>query len=380
MLKLIMVCLCAASIISAAHADDTALSEPQGVYVCLQNAALTGSVWHPVECKSLADVEDQIADRTGQPVVQVYRIEASNAVGSQNIWWKVDFRGVGSATDEAAHWFCSDHGSGFSCVWQSTKNPEDWAAYNQFRNYGMTDVPSVFWIPKELVAIYQDRRLLIEMRITNQARHARAEDLAKSSKFQWVFISYEGGACRPLGPTTPFKFMQSVSAKQHHPTMDWDTSVVDEDASRSTVATISDSAVPLKNRPVQEYRFFISAEMCNAMLANSLPNNGIKVSDADMEHKPAVKWLITDDTESQVACHWPNAATGKSPKEFLSILKQQGAQILEVSKSEVSTNDDRTSFEMLFAYTLKGHSNEISWSDLGDFGCDPRAKDQLRLP
>ena len=238
----------------------------------------------------------------------------------------------------------------------------------------------MFSIPKELIVVYRNSKLLIDMRAANEARYAKAEDLAKSSKFQWVFISYEGGACRPLGSTTPFKFMQLVSAKRHYSTVDWDASVVDENASRSTVATINDPAGPLKDRPVQEYRFFISAEVCNAMLANSLPSNGIKVSDADMEHKPAVKWLITDDTESQVACHWPNAATGKSPKEFLGILKQQGAQVLEVSKSEVSTNDNRTSFEILFAYTLKGHTNEISWSDLGDFSCDPRAKDQLRLP
>ena len=99
-----------------------------------------------------------------------------------------------------------------------------------------------------------------------------------------------------------------------------------------------------------------------------------------MEHKPAVKWLITDDTESQIACHWPNVATGKSPKEFLAILERQDAKISEVSKSEVSTTDNRTSSEISFAYTLKGHTNQIGWSDLGNFGCDPRAKDQLQLP
>ena len=134
MFKLIMVCLFVASIIPTAHADETATLKPEGVYICLQNAALTGSVWHPVECKRPADVEDQIADRTGQPVVQVDRIEAPNAVGSLNVWWKVDFRGVGNATDETVHWFCSDHGSGFSCVWQNTKNPEDWAAFKHFRD------------------------------------------------------------------------------------------------------------------------------------------------------------------------------------------------------------------------------------------------------
>jgi hypothetical protein len=130
--------------------------------------------------------------------------------------------------------------------------------------------------------------------------------------------------------------------------------------------TSNDPTVPLKDGPVR--------------LASSLPNEGIKISHGELAHKPAVKWLITDDTASQVACHWPNAVTGKSPREFLAILKQQGAKIMEVSKSEVSTTDKRISFEISFSYTLKGHANQISWSDLGDFGCDPRAKDQLQLP
>ena len=311
MLRLLLACLSAALIVPAAKADETALLEPEGVHVCLQNAAMTGSVWHPVECKRLADIEDQIADHASLPVIQVGRIEPPNAVGSVNIWWKVNFRGVGKATDKTAHWFCSDHGSGFSCVWQNTNNSEDWAAYNQFRNYGMTDIPSVFWVPKELVGIYRDTKPLMKARAANEARYAKAESLAKSSAFQWIYISYEGGACRPLGPTTPFKFMQAVSAKRHHSTVDWDAPVEDEDASRSTIATNNDSTVPLKDGPVREYRFFISAEACNAMLANSLPNEGITVSDSEPAHKPAVKWLITDDTESEVACHWPNAATGR---------------------------------------------------------------------
>ena len=380
MLRLLLACLSAALIVPAAKADETALLEPEGVYVCLQNAAMTGSVWHPVECKRLADIEDQIADHASQPVIQVGRIEPPNAVGSVNIWWKVNFRGVGKATDKTAHWFCSDDGSGFSCVWQATNNSEDWAAYNQFRNYGMTDIPSVFWVPKELVGIYRDTKPLMKARAANEARYAKAESLAKSSAFQWIYISHEGGACRPLGPTTPFKFMQAVGAKRHHSTVDWYAPLEDEDASRSTIATNNDSTVPLKDGPVREYRFFISAEACNAMLANSLPNEGITVSDSELAHKAAVKWLITDDTESEVACHWPNAATGKSPKEFLAILKQQGAKISEVKKSEVSTTDNRTSFEISFSYNLKGHANQISWSDLGDFGCDPHAKDQLKLP
>jgi hypothetical protein len=381
MLRLLAACFSAASIIlPAAQADETAPSEPEGVYICLQNAAMTGSIWHPVECKRLADVEDEIADRAGQPVVRADHIEPPNAVGSTNIWWKVDFRGVGKAPDKTAHWFCSDHGGGFSCVWQSTNNQEDWAAYNQFRDYGMADIPTVFWVPKELVGIYRDSKPLMERRAANEARYAKAEALAKSSAFQWAYISYEGGACRPLGPTTPFKFMQSVSAKRHHSIVDWDAPVADEDVSRSTVGTSNDPTVPLKDGPVREYSFFVSAEACNAMLASSLPNEGIKVSDGELAHKPAVKWLITDDTESPVACHWPNAATGKSPKEFLAILTQQGAKISEVSKSEVSTTDNRISFEISFSYTLKGHANQISWSDLGDFGCDPRAKDQLQLP
>jgi hypothetical protein len=124
---------------------------------------------------------------------------------------------------------------------------EDWAAYNQFRDYGMADIPSVFWVPKELVGIYRDSKPLIERRTANEARYAKAEALAKSSAFQWAYISYEGGACRPLGPTTPFKFMQSVSAKRHHSTVEWDAPVANEDASRSTVATSNDPTVPLKD-------------------------------------------------------------------------------------------------------------------------------------
>lgn len=174
--------------------------------------------------------------------------------------------------------------------------------------------------------------------------------------------------------------MQSVSAKRHHSAVDWYAPVADADASRSTVATSNDPTVPLKDGPVQEYRFFISADACNAMLASSLPNEGITVSDTDIEHKPTVKWIITDDTETQVACHWPNLATGKSPKQFLAILKHNGARILEISKSEELTNDGRTFFRISFAYTLNGHPNQISWSDLGGFGCDPRAKDRLQLP
>lgn len=375
-----MLCLSTASIIPAAHADEVAPSEPEGIYICLQNAALTGSVWHPVECKRLANIEDEIADRTGQAVVQVDRIDAPNAVGSVNVWWKVDFRGVGKATDKGAHWFCSDHGAGFSCVWQNTNNPEDWAAYNRYRDYGMPDIPSVFWVPKELAVIYRNSKPLIDMRAANEARYKRAESLAKSPVFPWVYISYEGGACRPLGPTTPFKFMQLVSARRHHSAVEWDAPLADEDADRSTVATSNDPVVPLKDGPVQEYRFFISADACNAMLASGIPSNGIKVSDADMEHKPAVKWLITDDTETQAACHWPNPATGRSPKEFLGILQRQGAKVSEVSKRELSTSDSRTSFEISFSYILNGHTNQISWSDLGNFGCDPRAKDQLQLP
>lgn len=74
-----MVCLSAALIIPAARVDETAQSKPEGVYICLQNAAMTGSIWHPVECKRLADVEDQIADRAGQPVVQANHTEPFHA-------------------------------------------------------------------------------------------------------------------------------------------------------------------------------------------------------------------------------------------------------------------------------------------------------------
>jgi hypothetical protein len=380
MLGLLVAHLTMTSITSAAQANETGPSQPEGVYICLQNAAMTGSVWHPVECKGLADNEDQISNRASEPVVQVDRIEPTNALGSTNIWWKVNFKGVGNALDSASHWFCSDDGSGFACVWQNTNNREDWAAYNQFRDDGMSDIPSVFWVPKFLAVIYSNAKQLIELRKTNEARYAAAETLAKLSTFQWTYISYEGGACRPLGPTTPFKFMQSVSAKRHHSTVLWNEPVTDKDANRSTIGTSEDTTVPLKDGPIQEYRFFVSSEACNAMLADSFPNEGIKISDSELAHKPAVKWLITDDTESNVACHWPNAATGKSPKEFLAILMKQGAKISEVKKSESSTTDNRTSFEISFSYTLKGHANEISWSDLGDFGCDPHVKDLLQLP
>lgn len=190
MFRLLILCLPATWITSAANADEMASPEPAGAYICLQNAALTGSVWHPVECKRLADVEDQIADHTGQPVVQLDRIEPPNALGSMNIWWKIELRGVGDVTDKTAHWFCSDHGSAFSCLWQNTNNPEDWAAYNQFRDYGMTDIPSVFSVPRELADIYRDSKPLFDIRAANEARYAKAEALAKSSAFQWAFISY----------------------------------------------------------------------------------------------------------------------------------------------------------------------------------------------
>ena len=380
MIRLVTLCLAVAAIVSTAYAGEITPSEPEGIYICLQNAAMIGSVWHPVECKRLADIEDQIADHTSKPVVQIDRIDPLNAVGSLNIWWKVDFKGVGKPTDETAHWFCSDHGEGFSCVWQSTRNLEDWAAYNQFRNYGMTDVPSVFWVPKELALVYRNSKPLLEVRAANEARSAKAKSLAESSNFAWVFIPYDGVSCRPLGAITPFKYMQSVSVRRHHSPVDWDAPIEDGNTSQSTVATSNDPIVAVKDGPVQIFRFFVSAKACNAMLASSLPKGGIKVSDADMEHKPAIKWLITDDFASAVACHWPNSTTGKSPAEFLDILKRQGAQILEVSKSELSTTNKRTSFEILFAYTLKEHTNQIRWTDLGDFGCDRRVKDQLQVP
>lgn len=380
MLRLLLVCAAAASWVSAADADESAPTAPEGVYICLQNAAMSGSVWHPAECKRLATTEEQIADRAGRPVIQVDHIEPRNAVGSINIWWKVDFRGVGKVTDKTIHWFCSDHGSGFTCVWQSTNNPEDWAELNQLRNYGMTDIPSAFWVSKDLVAFYRDNKPLIARRAANEARYAKAEALAKSQAFKWSYIPDEGGPCRPLGPTTPFMFMKSVSAKRHHSIVIWDLPIGDEDAGRSTIATSNDTAVPLKDGPIQEYRFFTRVDVCNVMLADAMPRGGIMVADADLVHKPTTKWLITDQTTTQVACHWPNAVTGKSPMEFLAILKNQGANITEVSKSEISTTDNRTSFEISFSYTLKGRAMQIGWSDLGDFGCDPKVKDRLQLP
>jgi hypothetical protein len=100
-----------------------------------------------------------------------------------------------------------------------------------------------------------------------------------------------------------------------------------------------------------------------------------------LKRKPAVKWVITDDTVAGgLACHWPSVVTGNSPQAFLAILKEQGATVTEVSRHTYPTDDNRTSFEISFAYTLKGHTNQISWSDLGNYGCAPDVKDQLQLP
>jgi hypothetical protein len=291
---------------------------------------MTGSVWHPVECSALAVIEEQIADHASQPVVHFDHIDP-NLMGSTNVWWKVELRGVGRATDKTAHWFCSDHGSGFSCVWKTTNNAEDWEAYNQFRAMGVTDVPSVFWVPKSLVEHYATLKPLIQQRASNEARYAKAETLAKSDAFTWSYVPPDGGACRRLGPTTPFEFMRSISAKRHHTSVEWDADTGDNDGERSVVAENNDPAVPLKAGPVQEYRFYINVDECNAALARSLSQNGIIVSDTDLQHKPAVKWVITDDTVSgNLACHWPNVATGNSPKDFLAVLKKQGAMITEV--------------------------------------------------
>jgi hypothetical protein len=359
-----------ASMAPVACADDSPPPlTPEGVYMCLQNANMTGSVWHPVECRHFAVFEEQFADRPGQPVVHFDHIER-NAVDSNNIWWKVDFRGVGQVNDKSAHWFCSEDSSGFSCVWQTTNNAEDWAAHNQFRAMGVTDIPSVFWVPQSLVEHYAELKPLVQRRAANEARYAKAQALAKSDAFTWSYVPFDGGACRPLGPTTPFKFMQAIGNKRRHTTMLWDSGLGDNDASQSVVGEGLEG----------DYQFFINAEACNAAIERSLLDGGITVSEADLQHKPAVKWLITDATVSKVACHWPSVVTGKSPKDFLAILKEQSAKISEVSALTTTTTDNRTIFEILFAYTLKGHSKEISWSDLGDYGCTRGLKDQLQLP
>ena len=380
MLRALLTCVALASMGPAAHAEDTAPpKEPEGVYECLQNPNMTGSAWHPVECMRLAPVEDQIASREGQSVVQLDHVDPPNVINSVNVWWKADFRGIGKATDDAAHWFCSDHGGGFACVWDSTKNPEDWRTVNQLRVVGVTNIPSVFWVPKELVQNYQAMKVLFERRAENEARYAKAEALAKTDA-PWSYVPAEGGACRPLGHTTPFAFMQSVAAKRHHSSVDWDADILDSDGDQAVVGTNNDTTVPLKDGPVQEYRFYVSAEVCNARLAQTLPDKGITASASDLQHKPVVKWVITDDTQSdKIACHWPNVATGKSP-QFLNILKEQGATITEVSTASIPTDDKRMGFEISFAYTLKGHANQISWSDLGNYGCDPKARDRLQLP
>jgi hypothetical protein len=379
-LRMLLAGASVASMVSTTHADDSASLKPEGLYMCMQNANMTGSVWHPAECSRFAVIEDQIADRSSQAVVQFDHTD-SNMMGGTDIWWKVDFRGVGQVTDKTTHWFCSDHGSGFSCVWQTTNNAKDWEAYNQFRVMGVADIPSVFWVPQSLVEHYATLKPLVQRRATNEARYAKAETLAKSDVYTWSYVPTDGGACRILGPTTPFEFMQSISAKRHHSSVGWDADIGDNDGGRSVVADNNDPTVPLKAGPVQEYRFYISVDECNAALARSLPHKGMAVSDADLQHKPAVKWVITDDTVSgKVACHWPSVVTGNSPKDFLAILKEQGATITEVSPNTVSTEDNRTSFEISFAYTLKGHTNQISWSDLGNYGCVPGVKDRLQLP
>lgn len=347
--------------------------------MCLQNANMTGSVWHPVECRRFAVFEEQFADRAGQPVVHFDHIER-NAVDSNNIWWKVDFRGVGQVNDKSAHWFCAEHGSGFSCVWQRTNNAEDWAAHNQFRAMGVTDIPSAFWVPQSLVEHYAELKPLVQRRAANEARYAKAQALAKSDAFTWSYVPFDGGACRPLGPTTPFKFMQAIGNKRHHTSVQWDLGMGDNDASQSVVGVSNDTTVSIEQGPVQDYQFYINAEACNAAIERQLPNGGITVSEEDLQHKPAVKWLITDATVSKVACHWPSVVTGKSPKEFLAILKEQGAKISQVSALTTTTTANRTIFEISFAYTLKGHSKQISWSDLGDYSCTRGLKDQLQLP
>ena len=221
---------------------------------------------------------------------------------------------------------------------------------------------------------------LTPQRVANEARYAKAEALAKSPDHQWTYVPNEGGTCRPLGLTTPFRFMQAVSARRHHTQVSWDSPLVDENVERSIFANNNDPSVPLKDGPVQEFVFYISSEACDAAAANLLAQDGIKISGADLDHRPAVKWVITDQTTLKVACHWPNTATGKSPREFLATLRQLGANITEVSHSDIATEDRRTIFGITFAYSLKGHSNQISWADLGDYSCDPHVRDRLQLP
>jgi hypothetical protein len=88
-LRMLLAGAAVASMVSTTHADDSA-SQPEGLYICLQNANMTGSVWHPVECSRFAVIEDQIADRASQPVVHFDHI-GPNVTGGTNIWWKVDF-------------------------------------------------------------------------------------------------------------------------------------------------------------------------------------------------------------------------------------------------------------------------------------------------
>jgi hypothetical protein len=248
-LRILLAGASVASMVSMTHADVPAPPKPEGLYICMQNANMTGSVWHPAECSRFAVIEDQISARASQPVVHFDHMDP-NVVGGTNVWWRVDFRSVGQATDKTAHWFCSDHGSGFSCVWQNTNNAEDWDAYNQFRAMGLTDIPSVFWVPKSLVERYATLKPLVQRRATNEARYAKAETLAKSDAFTWSYVPPEGGACRPLGSTTPFKFMQSISAKRHHTSVEWNADIGDNDGGRSVVADNNDPTVPLKAGPV----------------------------------------------------------------------------------------------------------------------------------
>ncbi len=128
-------------------------------------------------------------------------------------------------------------------------------------------------------------------RAANEARYVKAEALAKLPDHQWTFVPTEGGACRPLGPTTPFRFMQVVSARRHHTQVLWDSPVGDENVERSIFANNNDPNVPLKDGPVQEFVFYVTPEACDAAAAKLLAHDGIKISDADLDHKPAVKWV-----------------------------------------------------------------------------------------
>lgn len=236
-------------------------------------------------------------------------------------------------------------------------------------------VASLTGLPSNVIAQNWTAR-----RFDNEMRYAKAEALAKSSDHQWTYIPNEGGSCRRLMPTTPFRFMQAVSAKRHKTPVLWDSPIDDENVERSIFANNNDPSVPLQIGPVQEFIFYITPEACDDAASKLLAHGGIKISDTDLDHKAALKWVITDQTTLKVACHWPNNTTGRSPREFFSILKQQGATISEVSHGDSTTGDHRRIFQITFAYRLGGHSNQISWEDLGDYSCDPKVRDRLILP